>query len=110
MRLNHADNVLTIPVGALVLKGSGYQVYVLDPDNHIRTRDVEVGLRGNQLVEIKSGLQSGERVILAAQGKYTEGEPVTPVVAREPASETAPQSGGVIDMSGGPGAGNGGAQ
>lgn len=110
MRLNHADHVLTIPVGAVVLKSNGYQVYALNSRNHVHVRDVEVGLRGNQLVEIKSGLEAGDRVILGAQGKYAEGEAVTPVVAETPASETAPQSGGVIDMSGGQGAGNGGAQ
>ena len=107
MRINHADNVLTIPVGALVLKGNEYQVYALDSQNHIRIRDVQVGLRGNQLVEIRSGLAVGERVILAAQGKYAEGEAVTPAVANTPASETAPQSGGVIDMGAGSGTGSG---
>lgn len=110
MRINHADNVLTIPVGALVLRGNGYQVYALDSLNHVHIRDVQVGLRGNQLVEIKSGLAAGDRVILAAQGKYAEGQALTPVMAKTPASESAPQSGGVIDMSGGPTAGNGGAQ
>jgi RND family efflux transporter MFP subunit len=108
MRLAHADQVLTIPVGALVLKNDGDEVYVLDSGNHVHIRDVDVGLQGNQLAEIKSGLAPGDRVILAAQGKYAEDEAVTPVVAKTPASETAPQAGGMIDMndqSGTPGGG-----
>lgn len=101
LRLSHADNVVTIPVGALVLHGDRQQVDVLGPRNHVHIRTVDVGIEGNQLAEIKSGLQAGDRVILAAQNKYVEGQAVTPVLEKTPASETAPQSGGVIDMNGG---------
>ncbi len=98
MRLNHADNVLTVPVGAIMLHGNQQQVYVLDATHHVEIRNVDVGIRGSQLAEIRSGVNAGERVILAAQAKYSQGEAVTPVVEKTPASETAPQSGGMIDM------------
>ena len=105
MRLNHAENVLTVPVSAVILHSNPdqsvqHQAYVLDSNNRVEIRTVEVGIRGNQLVEIARGLQPGDRVIMAAQAKYAEGEQVTPVTATTPASETAPQTGGVIDMSG----------
>jgi RND family efflux transporter MFP subunit len=109
LRLNHADNVLTIPVGALVLHGNQQQVCVLDSSNHVHVRDVEVGIRGNQLAEIQRGLSPGDRVIVAAQSKYAENEAITPVVEKTPASETAPQSGGMIDMNPETGSANGGA-
>jgi len=109
LRLNHADNVVTIPVGAIVLHGTQRQVFALDSGNHVHIRVVDVGIEGNQLAQISSGLQPGDRVIVAAQGKYAAGEAVTPVLEKTPASETAPQSGGVIDMSGDTGvADNGG--
>src|SRR6202167_1590578 len=98
LRLNHADNALTIPVGAIVLHGDQNQVYVLDSSNRVHIRNVQVGIRGNQLAEIQGGLNPGDQVILAAQSKYAENEAVTPVVEKTPASETAPQSGGMIDM------------
>ena len=98
LRLNHADNVVTIPLGALVLRGNQQQVYVLDGGNRVHIRTVQTGIRGNQLVEVRSGLSPGDRIIVAAQSKYTENEVVTPVVEKTPASETAPQSGGMIDM------------
>ena len=110
MRLNHADNVLTVPIGALVLRNGQEQVSVLGGDNRVHTRTVQVGIRGSELAEIESGLRAGEQVILAAQAKYSDGEAVTPVVRKTPASETAPQSGGVIDMNGETAAENGGAQ
>ncbi len=83
--------------------------YVLDSDNRIQVRSVEVGIEGSQLAEIKSGLQPGDRVILGGQGKYQQNEQVTPVVEKTPASETAPQTGGMIDMSGEENSENGGA-
>lgn len=100
MRLNHADNVLTVPVSAVVLHNNQDQVYVLDGGNRVDIRNVEVGIRGNQLAEIKSGLEPGDKVIMAGQGKYSQGEQVTPQLTTTPESETAPQSGGMIDMSG----------
>jgi RND family efflux transporter MFP subunit len=108
LRLNHADNVLTVPVGAIVLHGDQQQVYVLGTDNRVHVRDVQVGIRGSQLAEILSGVSPGEQVIVAAQGKYSENEVVTPVVEKTPASETAPQSGGMIDMNADATSGTGG--
>jgi RND family efflux transporter MFP subunit len=98
MQLGHAENVVTIPVEALVLSGSQETVYLLDASNHIRTRNVEVGLRGSKLAEIKSGLEAGDRVILGAQDKYSEGQQVSPILTPEPASDVMHEAGGVIDM------------
>jgi RND family efflux transporter MFP subunit len=100
MRLNHADSVTTVPVGALVLQGRQRVVYALDSDNRIQIRPVQLGIEGSQLAEVRSGLQPGDRVILGGQGQYEENEQVTPVVQKTPASETAPVTGGVIDMGG----------
>lgn len=100
MQLNHAADVVTVPVGAIVLANGHRRVEVLDSDNRVHERDVQVGIEGSQLAEIDSGLSVGDRVVLAAQSKYTDGQRVTPVIASTPASETAPQTGGVIDMNG----------
>jgi RND family efflux transporter MFP subunit len=110
LRLNHADNVLTVPVGAIVLHGDQNQVYAVDSGGHVHIRNVQIGIRGNQLAEIQSGLNPGDQVILAAQSKFAENEAVTPVVEKTPASETAPQSGGIIDMNAETTSANGGAQ
>lgn len=99
LELAQADNVVTIPVEALVLKGNQNTVEVLDADNRVHVRTVEVGLRGSRLAEIKSGLQPGERVILGGQDKYTEGEQVSAIPTSEPTSDTMRVAGGVIDMS-----------
>jgi RND family efflux transporter MFP subunit len=98
LMLNHADNVLTVPVEALVLRDNKEVVYVLDGQNRVHERTVEVGLRGSQLAEIKSGLAVGERVIVGGQDKYQEGERVTPVVEPRHAKDVTRDAGSTIDL------------
>jgi len=98
MQLAHADNVVTIPVEALVLKGNQETVYALDADNRVHIRSVDIGLRGSKLAEVKSGVEPGDRVIIGGQETYTEGERVSAIPTPEPVSEAVHESGGVIDL------------
>jgi RND family efflux transporter MFP subunit len=98
LRLAHVENVVTIPIEALVLNRQKQQVYVLDQGGRIHIRDVDVGLEGSKLAEIKGGLEPGDRVVIGGQEKYQDGQQVTAIEANEPASETVQESGGMIDM------------
>ncbi len=98
LQLAEEKNVVTIPVDALVLRGQQQAVYVLDANNRVHIRNVQVGLQGQKLAEITSGLNPGERVILGGQDNYQENEAVTPLMTAEPASETVHETGGTIDM------------
>jgi RND family efflux transporter MFP subunit len=98
MQLAHADNVVTIPVEALDLKGNQETVYALDADNRVHIRSVDIGLRGSKLAEVKSGVEPGDRVIIGGQETYTEGERVSAIPTPEPVSEVVHESGGVIDL------------
>jgi RND family efflux transporter MFP subunit len=97
--LAHGKNVVTIPVEALVLNAQQQDtVYVLDSNNHVHIRTVQVGLEGSKLAGITSGVDPGDRVLIGGQDKYREGEEVSPLLTPEPASETVQESGGMIDM------------
>lgn len=98
LQMARAHNVVTVPVDALVLNGPQQTVLVLDATNHIHIRNVVVGLQGTKLAEIQNGLELGERVIVGGQDKYREGEAVSPLPIKEPASETVQETGGTIDM------------
>jgi RND family efflux transporter MFP subunit len=98
LRLAHVENVVTVPVEALVIKGRDQAVYALDGTNHVHIRNVQVGIEGSKIAEIKNGLEPGERVILGGQEKYQEGEEVSPAVVQEPESETQQETGGTIDL------------
>ncbi len=58
-----APGVLAIPARALAGSVGAYRVRVLAADGTVSTHDVTVGLITSSLVEIKSGLQAGDRVI-----------------------------------------------
>jgi RND family efflux transporter MFP subunit len=98
MQLAHVENVTTIPVEALVLKGNRQVVYALDADNRIHIRNVEIGIQGSKLAEVKSGLEPGDRVVLGGQENYREGEQVDPIPVQEPTSDVVREAGGTIDM------------
>lgn len=55
--------VLCVPEAALNIADGKYYVYVTDEDNMRQIRWVEVGLIGDNSVEIVSGLEEGERVV-----------------------------------------------
>jgi RND family efflux transporter MFP subunit len=98
LQLAKVSGVVTVPVDCLVVDGNTRTVYVLDDQNRVHIRQVEVGLEGSKLAEIKQGLNPGERIIAGGQDKYREGEEVSPLLLSSQASETANESGGMIDM------------
>ena len=110
LRLGSQSNVVTIPVEAVVIQGRGNVVYVLGSNNRVHIRPVTVAIEGQKLAGIASGLELGDRVILGGQENYHEGETVSPLLSKEPASETVQQTGGTIDMKAEENEQNGGAQ
>jgi len=98
LQMASVNNILTIPVESLVIRGDQQAVYVLDSNNYIHFRNVIVGLRGTKLAEIKSGLNQNDRVIVGGQQKYINGEQVSPILMPTDSSEEMRESGGVIDM------------
>jgi RND family efflux transporter MFP subunit len=79
VELEHRDNVLTIPDGAVVRNGTQDTVMVLDQNNRISEKPITLGIQGSTLVEVTSGLQEGDRVINGGQSKYQAGEEVHPI-------------------------------
>ncbi|WBC16733.1 efflux RND transporter periplasmic adaptor subunit [Micromonospora sp. WMMA1998] len=65
--LDTAENVVAVSTLAVTSAGNRNTVTVLDNGNPV-VRPVEVGLRGDQLVEITSGLTEGDRVVLPSTG------------------------------------------
>jgi RND family efflux transporter MFP subunit len=87
LELQRRDNVLTIPAQAVLHNGNQASVLVVDRQNQVQPRNVVVGLQGSMLVEVKSGLNEGERVIAGGQSKYQAGETVKPILEHLPAND-----------------------
>ena len=67
---------LTVPSQAVLARDDRSLVFVLKGDR-AESRQVEVGARSGDLVEIKSGLKEGERVITSGAGFLKDGDVVT---------------------------------
>jgi RND family efflux transporter MFP subunit len=76
--LQERPNVLTIPAQAVMQNQAQPYVLVVNRANKVEKRAVTLGIHGADRVEIDSGLQQGESVIVTAQANYQQGETVRP--------------------------------
>lgn len=82
LQLERHDNVLTIPVTAIVQNGNQTTALVIDAQDRVEPRNVQIGIQGPSLAEVVSGLQAGDRVIAGGQSNYQQGEKVRPQLAQ----------------------------
>jgi RND family efflux transporter MFP subunit len=83
---NSRPDALTVPVEAIQRDDNKTSVLVVDPQNRVQAREVQLGVQSSNNVEILAGLREGERVIVGNLKAYQPGETVTPkpsVVASE---------------------------
>jgi len=68
IRVDRRDNVTVLPA-ALVLVRDAKTGVMVDDAGKARWREIAVGLRGRELVEVTSGLSAGDVVVCPAPGK-----------------------------------------
>jgi len=71
--VNQKEEATVIPLEALVENGDKNLVYVVGQDGLIQEREVEVGLSNELFVEILSGLEVGEQVVLSPNELIKDG-------------------------------------
>ncbi len=67
---------ITIPVQAVVRRGQLTGVWIVPESRRVRLRWVRLGAARDGEVEVLSGLQSGERIVLEADGRLVDGQEV----------------------------------
>jgi membrane fusion protein, multidrug efflux system len=82
---------VTVEQRAVMQGASGYFVYVVKPDNTVSRRVVEVADTQEGIAVIKSGLKTGEKIVIDGQYRLIDGSHVK-VDAPKPQAETAPAS------------------
>jgi multidrug efflux pump subunit AcrA (membrane-fusion protein) len=70
------QNVLLAPRAAVTLVDNKDTVYVVKDNNTVEQRSVQTGLTDANDIEILSGLQAGDKVVIAGQSNLTDGAPV----------------------------------
>jgi RND family efflux transporter MFP subunit len=82
LSLDSRAHVVVVPVPAIDVgsdETSG-QVFVVTPENHVEIRKVKLGLQTANRVEILSGLQAGEMVVIGNRSGLLQGQQVQPKV------------------------------
>lgn len=73
-----AENTVMVPLEAVNIGKEGSFVYIVN-NGIVETRNVETGISSSEYMEIKSGLDGNEQVVLNSGVGVTEGAQVTPV-------------------------------
>jgi len=81
--LSQRKGVLTVPVQAVQREGSGAVVWKVDPKGRIEERSVKLGEEGNERVEILSGLEENDQIVIGNRSDLRPGERVQPKPAEE---------------------------
>jgi len=84
LTLSQRKQVLALPSVAVDATG---QVMVVTADNRVEMRKIETGMETADRVEIKSGLNSGDMVVLAGRASLQVGEAVHPKLTAMAASK-----------------------
>jgi len=81
--------VLAVPRDALVLRGDGASVYVVDDKNTARRIQVAVGIGSDNLIEVQGAIQPGDRVVIRGNERLRAGQEVQVIEAAGRATSSA---------------------
>jgi len=90
LTLDRRNRVVTIPLTAVDIDGEGSgghaaastgSVMVVTPNNRVEMRRVSLGLETASRIEVRSGLNEGDMVVIASRSALQSGEEVRPKMA-----------------------------
>jgi RND family efflux transporter MFP subunit len=86
-----ASGAIAVPANALLFRGDGNRVAVLDSAGKVRLQTVRLGRNYGEMVEVSEGLKGGERIVLNPSDSLADGDmlKVAPASAEKTAA-TAP--------------------
>lgn len=66
LKVSSRETALTVPVSAVIDSGTSQRVIVQKAEGSFEPRDVKLGARGDDYVEVKEGVKVGEQVVVSA--------------------------------------------
>jgi len=78
LTLNRDAEALTVPLESVERESDHASVYTVDPSNRIEIRQVKLGIDSADDVEIVSGLNEGDQVVVSDRASLTPGQQVHP--------------------------------
>jgi len=80
--------VLAVPRDALVLRGDGIAIFIVDQDNTARRIRVSTGIGEGDLIEVQGPVQAGDRIVIRGNERLRPGQEVS-VQSADEAQESA---------------------
>jgi RND family efflux transporter MFP subunit len=78
LQVQNDPNALTIPLQAMNRHADKATVLLVNAQNHVEEREIKTGIEGPDRIQVLSGLNEGDRVIVGNLRKYHPGEHVNP--------------------------------
>jgi multidrug efflux pump subunit AcrA (membrane-fusion protein) len=78
LRVQNDPNALTLPLQAIDRGDNKTTVLLVNSQNHVEQREIKTGIEGPDRIQVVSGLNEGDRVIVGNLSKYHSGQPVNP--------------------------------
>jgi RND family efflux transporter MFP subunit len=78
LRIQNDPNALTLPLQAINRGADKTTVLFVNAENHVEEREIHTGIEGSNRIQILSGLNEGDRVIVGNLGQYRAGQHVDP--------------------------------
>jgi membrane fusion protein, multidrug efflux system len=92
--LARRDQALLIPDEAVFAEGNQSLVFVINPDSTVTRKQITVGSRQRQTVEVVQGLESGMTVVKTGHQKIYDGARVIPIPSQINSEKISESSGG----------------
>ena len=81
LQVQNDPNALTLPLQAISRGANKVTVLLVDAQNDVEEREIHTGIEGADRIQILSGLNEGDRVIVGNLGEYRPGQHVEPKVS-----------------------------
>ena len=78
LRVQNDPNALTLPLQAINRGEDKTTVLLVNSLNHVEEREIHTGIEGSDRIQVLSGLNEGDRVIVGNLSKYRPGQHVDP--------------------------------
>jgi RND family efflux transporter MFP subunit len=75
--VEHAEDVLVIPVDAIVYKEAKPVAFIAQADGTVKEKALTLGINDGDYYVVTKGLQAGDQVVVKGNGNLVEGEPIS---------------------------------
>lgn len=86
------NNIVTVPTAAIQRGAPGAYVYVVNQDNTVSVRPINLGPSDGPMAAVNSGLKAGERVVVDGTDRLRDGARVTIPGSPAPAAHSQSQN------------------